>query len=92
VQIYLGFYRLEEDDRIVEIVIHNGHLAIEVPGTVVPLELYAPDGEDKWALRLNPAVSISFQESADGQVVSFISHTPEGDFVRPRVPPEDVEQ
>jgi CubicO group peptidase (beta-lactamase class C family) len=85
VQKYLGSYRLEEDDRIVEIVIHNGHLALEVPGTVVPLELYAPDEEDKWALRLNPAVSISFQESADGQVMSFTSHTPEGDFLRPRV-------
>jgi CubicO group peptidase (beta-lactamase class C family) len=92
VQKYLGFYRLEEDDRIVEIVIHNGHLAIEVPGTVVPLELYAPDEEDKWALRLNPAVSISFQESADGQVVSFTSHTPEGDFIRTRVEPEDAGQ
>jgi len=85
VQKYLGSYRLEEDDRIVEIVIHNGHLAIEVPGRVVPLELYAPDEEDKWALRLNPAVSISFQESTDSQVVSFTSHTPEGDFIRPRV-------
>jgi CubicO group peptidase (beta-lactamase class C family) len=92
VQEYLGFYRLEEDDRIVEIVIHNGHLAIEVPGTVVPLELYAPDEEDKWALRLNPAVSISFQDSADGQIVSFTSHTPEGDFIRSRVEPEDVGQ
>ena len=92
VQKYLGSYRLEENDRIVKIVIHNGHLAIEVPGTVVPLELYAPDEEDKWAMRLNPAVSISFQESQDGQVVSFTSHTPEGDFIRPRVEPEDVEQ
>jgi hypothetical protein len=85
VEKYLGSYRLEEDGSTVEIVMHNGHLAIEVPGTGVPLGLYAPDEEGKWAMRLNPAVSISFQESADGQVKSFTSHTPEGDFIRPRV-------
>jgi len=82
---YLGFYRDKENDHTVEVIIHNGRLAIEIPGQLVKLELYAPDEEGRWAIRLNPSVSISFNESADGQVVSFTSHTPEGDLISPRV-------
>ena len=41
--------------------------------------------EGHWFFRLNPTVSITFQESADGEVLSFTAHVPQGDFVRPRV-------
>ncbi len=84
VQKYVGFYLVEEEE-LVEILIHDGRLAVKTPQAAVPLELYPPDEEGKWYLRLNPTVSISFQESEDDQVLSFTSHSPEGDFVRPRV-------
>jgi hypothetical protein len=84
VQKYVGFY-LAEEEELVEILIHDGRLAVKIPQVAVPLELYPPDEEGKWFFRLNPTVSISFQESEDGEVLSFTSHSPEGDLVRPRV-------
>jgi hypothetical protein len=87
VQEYLGEYEIPEaeESTTVEVLIHNNHLSVKVPSVAVALELYPPDAEGKWAMRLDPAVSISFQHDDDGRVVSFTSHTPEGDFVRPRV-------
>jgi hypothetical protein len=91
VQKCVGFY-LAEEEELVEILIHDDRLAVKIPQSTIPLELYAPDEEGKWYFRLNPAVAISFQESEDGKVVSFTSHSAEGDLVRPRVESEDVEQ
>ncbi|MCP4212878.1 MAG: alpha/beta fold hydrolase [Halieaceae bacterium] len=87
VQKYLGLYTRpeEEDSEPVEVLIHNSHLAIKIPEVAAVLELYPPDEVGRWAIRLNPAVTISFQEDEAGTVVSFTSYSPEGDFVRPRV-------
>jgi CubicO group peptidase (beta-lactamase class C family) len=82
VQKYLGEYERPEEGDTVKVIIHNGHLSVK---TAVVLELYPPDEEGKWRFRLNPAVSISFQEDEESNVISFTTHTPEGDFVRPRV-------
>jgi hypothetical protein len=68
-----------------EVLIHNGHLGVKTPEVAVVLELYPPDEEGRWTFRLNPTVSISFQEDEEGNIVSFTAHSPEGDFVRPRV-------
>jgi hypothetical protein len=84
VQKCVGFY-LAEEEELVEILIHDDRLAIKVPQVAVPLELYPPDEEGKWFFRLNPTASISVRVSEDGLVLSFTSHSPEGDFVRPRV-------
>jgi len=86
-QKYLGLYERpeEEGSEPVEVLIHNHHLAVKIPEVTVILELYAPGEDGKWAMRLTPSVSISFQEDEDGNVVSVTSHSPEGDFVRPRV-------
>jgi len=87
VQKYLGAYERPEEEGSdpVEVLIYDGHLAVKTPEVAVVLELYAPDGKGKWHFRLNPAVSISFQEDEEGNVISFTAHTPEGDFLRPRV-------
>jgi hypothetical protein len=87
VEQYLGKYDRPEEEGSdpVEVLLHNGHLAIQVPEGLVVIELYPPDEEGKWTLRLNPTVSISFQEDDEGRVVSFTAHTPDGDFLRPRV-------
>ncbi len=84
---YLGEYERPEEESgdTVEVLIHNGHLAVKTPEVSVVLELYPPDEEGRWTFRLNPAVSVSFQEDEEGNVISFTAHTPEGDFVRPRV-------
>jgi CubicO group peptidase (beta-lactamase class C family) len=84
VQKYVGFYLAEEDQQV-EILIHDGRLAVKAPQAGAPLELYPPDEQGRWSFRLNPAIAISFQESADGEVLSFTAHMAEGDFVRPRV-------
>ena len=87
VQKYLGAYERPEEEGSdpVQVLIHNGRLAISVPEVDTVLELYPPDEEGKWRMRMNPTVAISFQEDEAGNVVSFTAHTPEGDFVRPRV-------
>jgi len=87
VQKYLGLYdRPEEPDAgPVEVLIHNGHLAVKIPEAMVILELFPPDAEGRWIMRLNPSLAISFQEDEAGNVVSFTSHTPEEDVVRPRL-------
>jgi len=87
VEKYLGTYERPEEEGSdpVEVLVHNGHLAVKMPEVTVVLELYPPDEEGRWAFRINPTVSISFQEDEDGNVTSFTSHAPEGDFVRPRV-------
>jgi hypothetical protein len=92
VQKYLGIYYEPEQDHNVEVVFQNGRLGIKVPDVLVILELYPPDEEGKWHLRLNPEIAISFNESQDGLVESFTSHTPEGDFVQPRVENVDSQQ
>jgi CubicO group peptidase (beta-lactamase class C family) len=83
---YLGKYQRpeEEGSDLVEVLVHNGRLAIKAPELAVLLELYPPDEGGKWICRLNPTLSISFQEDEDGNVISFTAHTLEGEFVRPR--------
>ncbi len=86
VEKYLGLYDRPEDPDAgpVEVLVHNGHLAVKVPEAMVILELFPPDAEGRWIMRLNPSVSISFQEDDAGNVVSFTSHAPDEDVVRPR--------
>jgi CubicO group peptidase (beta-lactamase class C family)/predicted small lipoprotein YifL len=87
VQKYLGKYERPEAEgsEPVEVLIENGHLAVKIPEVTVVVELYPPDEGDWWYFRLNPSVSISFQEDDAGNVISFTSHSPEGDLVRPRI-------
>ncbi|MCB9153837.1 MAG: hypothetical protein H6649_07255 [Caldilineae bacterium] len=84
---YLGLYDRPEDPDAgpVEVLIHNGHLAVQVPEAMVVLDLFPPDADGRWIMRLNPSVSVSFQEDEAGNVVSFTSHAPGEDVVRPRV-------
>jgi CubicO group peptidase (beta-lactamase class C family) len=85
VQKYLGEYERPEEGDTVQVIIYNEHLSVKTPEVAVALELYSPDEEGKWHFRLNPSVAISFQEDEEGNVISFTAHTPEGDYVRPRV-------
>jgi hypothetical protein len=81
----IGVYRDEEAGQDVRVLVQNGHLAIEAPGQPAAFELYPPDEEGLWALRLNAMVRIRFDEDEDGRVVSFTVVLPDGtEVVRPR--------
>jgi CubicO group peptidase (beta-lactamase class C family) len=85
-QKYLGRYQTEEPGVVVTVLIHNGNLALDIPGQLVKLELYPPDEQGKWYVRLNPQLAVSFNEGADGKIESFTAHLPDGTtLLRPRV-------
>ena len=80
-QKYLGSYRSEEFD--VKIVIQNNRLAIDVPGQQV-FELYPPDEEGKWVVRLIDEIAVEFNES-DAGVESMTRHQAGQEFNMPRI-------
>ncbi|MDY7107636.1 MAG: serine hydrolase [Planctomycetota bacterium] len=82
----IGTYRDEEAGQNVRVLVQNEHLAVEVPGQPVAFELYPPDEQGLWALRLNAMVRLRFDEDEDGRIVSFTVFLPDGtQAVRPRV-------
>jgi hypothetical protein len=89
VQDYLGTYLDEATGTTVQVLIQNEHLAVLVPGVDVAYELYPPDDNGWWALRLNPAVAVRFNRDADGNVVSYTARSPQGAEDRIRVPDAD---
>jgi len=82
---YCGRYRAPEAGLELEVVIHRGGLAVNVPGTGL-LEFDEPDDKGFRPLRLNPSIRIHFDEDPDGNVVSFTAHMPDGStLIRPRI-------
>jgi hypothetical protein len=82
---YAGRYTVPEAGHDVEVVIHEGGLAINVPGTGL-VELEDPDKEGFFRVRVNPSLRIRFDEGPDGEVVSFTVYAPDGStFARPRI-------
>jgi hypothetical protein len=75
---YVGTYQTEDPNVNVKVVILEGRLALEVPGEPIELELYPPDEEGKWYIRINPTVAVSFNETDDGRITSFTVHLPDG--------------
>jgi hypothetical protein len=85
-QKFTGRYQTEDPNIVVEVVIQNGSLALDIPGQPVLLELYPPDEEGKWYVRLNPQLAIAFNESTDGKIESFTAYLPDGtQIIRPRI-------
>ena len=80
-QKYLGSYRAENVD--VKVVIQNDRLAIDVPGQMV-FELYPPDEEGKWVIRLNDEIAVAFNES-DAGVESMTRYQEGQEFNMPRL-------
>jgi CubicO group peptidase (beta-lactamase class C family) len=86
VERYLGRYEDPSTHTIVELVFVNGGLAAKLPGVAQPIEFSPPDAQGFWAVRANALLRISFNENADGQVVSYTVHGPDGSTsVRPRL-------
>jgi len=83
-QKYLGSYRSEELQVTVEVLIQNNRLAIDVPGQMV-YELYPPDENGKWVFRVTPDISVSFNETPDGQVDSLTMYQAGMEFIMPQI-------
>ena len=89
-QEYVGTYLEEEDNRRIRVLIHGNGLALKIPEVQSPLELYPPDENGLWSMRVNAAVRIRFNRNHDGRVVSFSVLLPDGtEQVRPRIDEDD---
>lgn len=75
---YVGEYQTEDPNATMKVVIIDGRLAIDLPGQPISLELYPPDDEGIWYLRLNPTVAVSFNEGEDDEINSLNLHLPDG--------------
>ena len=86
---YVGAYQTEDPNVTMKVVIHDGRLALDIPGQPIELELYPPDEEGKWYMRVNPTVAVSFNETAEGGIDSLTLHLPDGaTFTRKRIDDE----
>ena len=75
---YTGTYQTEDPNVTMGVVIHDGRLALDIPGQPIELELYPPDEEGLWFMRVNPTVAVSFNETEDGGIDSLTLHLPDG--------------
>jgi hypothetical protein len=67
------------------LVIHDGILALVIPGQPMELDLYPPDENGLWIMKLNPTVGISFIE-IDGEIDSLVLQLPDGTtYTRKRI-------
>ena len=83
---YVGEYRTEDPNITMKVVIVDGRLALDLPGQPISLELYPPDDEGRWYMRVNPTVAVSFNIGEDDEVDSLILHLPDGTaLTRPRI-------
>ena len=83
---YVGTYETEDPNVTMGVVIVEGRLALDIPSQPAALELYPPDENGIWNMRVNPAVAIGFNESEDGEVLSLNLYLPDGTILtRPRI-------
>jgi plasmid maintenance system killer protein len=83
---YIGTYQTEDPNVTMGVVIHDGRLALDIPGQPIELELYPPDEEGRWYMRVNPTVAVSFNETDDGKIDSLTLHLPDGTtYTRKRI-------
>lgn len=92
VEKYLGWFHDAETGREVEVLFQAGQLALRVPETTEPLELFPPDEDGAWRVRIQPTVVILFTEE-EGTVVSYTARGPGGEatFTRMDPPPPGSE-
>jgi hypothetical protein len=82
---YLGVYETEDPNITMRVVIHEGVLALDIPGQPIELDLFPPDEDGMWYLRVNPVTAVSFIE-LDNEIESIVFHLPDGTkYTRKRV-------
>lgn len=72
---YLGTYESTEHKSVVTVRIYRGRLAVDVPGqpTLTLDEPTAPD-DDKWRLRMQRELYVTFQTDPQGQIQGLTLH------------------
>jgi hypothetical protein len=88
VEPYLGWYREEDTGREVEVLLHEGRLAVRIPETPEPLDLFPPDDDGVWRLRMSQAVGFEFVEEG-GEVVAYVARGPGGESTFHRFDPSE---
>ncbi|MFH2110574.1 MAG: serine hydrolase domain-containing protein [Candidatus Bathyarchaeota archaeon] len=78
---YVGEYQTEDPNITMKVVILNGRLALDIPGQPIPLELYPPDNNGIWYIRVNPTIAVSFNVGEDEKIHSFNLHLPDGTVI-----------
>jgi hypothetical protein len=78
VEQYLGWYRDEESGQEMEVVLQAGRVALAIPGNPMPLELFPPNDDGWWQIRLNPAAGIRFAEQ-EGTIGAYTLRGPGGE-------------
>jgi hypothetical protein len=89
VERYLGRYRETGTGREVEVLFQDGRLALRIPETPTPVELFPPEADGAWRVRLQPQVSITFSEE-DGLVVGYSARGPGGEATFERISGPDA--
>jgi hypothetical protein len=84
VERYLGWFREEGTEREIEVVFHDGALALRIPETPEPLALRPPDEDGAWRVRINPDVEIHFIEEG-GSIDSYVARGPGGEATFTRI-------
>jgi len=86
VQPYLGRYHFEAMNHDVEVLIHNGRLAVDVPDQMI-YELHDPDEEGKRRFRVTDSVAVRFNraESDDGRITSMTLFQGGMEFELPKI-------
>jgi hypothetical protein len=80
----LGWYYHPERDTNIEVRWREHRLWLIVPG-VGDLELLPPDDKDRWAIRLQPIVLLTFDKGDDGEIVSLTRWVGDQKLVMPQV-------
>jgi len=75
---YVGSYETEDPNVTMRVVIVDGRLALDITGQPAALDLYPPDEEGIWYIRVNPTVAVGFNESLDGEIQSLVLYLPDG--------------
>jgi CubicO group peptidase (beta-lactamase class C family) len=80
----LGHYRAD-NGMVLEVLIHNGRLAVDVPGQMI-YDLELPDKNGDYHFRINHDFTISFQRDKSGEVEKLSQFQPGGGGVFVREP------
>ena len=86
VEPYLGWYREDATGREIEVLLQDGRLALRIPETPEPLDLFPPDDDGIWRLRMSQVVGIEFLEE-DGEVGAYVARGPGGESTFSRFAP-----
>ncbi|MCZ6835404.1 MAG: serine hydrolase [Planctomycetota bacterium] len=74
----VGTYLTVDSNQEVKVFVNDGKLAIQPVNVPMPLDLFPPDEDGHWVIRIQATVSIRFNEDEDGNIVSLTALEPEG--------------